>query len=393
MPKTTNGRATGRLPSLTGMRFAAALLVFGVHAYSLIPVGGLAERVGHVLFDPGDLGVSFFFVLSGFVLTWALPAEAGPASGNGLARFLTGRVLRIYPAYAVALVLAVAGKWLADLADPAGNRMNQVNGHSLATALTLTQAWHRDDVSYLGINPVAWSLSCELAFYAAFPLLYALLRRLRGAGALYVAGAALVGAALLMPVAADLLAPNHRRWFGYVFPVARAVEFALGVVLALLVRRGGWRGPGLPVATALFVANYLAVDLLPGRIRDTAAVLASTALLIPAAALADLGGARSPWRHPAVVALGDASYAFFLVHLPVLSTGMAILGRDRDYPAWTAVGLALGFLLLSYAVAVPLHRHVEVPAMRLMNRRSRPATPATRPPADAGPPAALHASP
>ena len=160
----------GRLPSLTGMRFAAALLVFGVHAYSFIPVAGLADRVGHRLLDPGDLGVSFFFVLSGFVLTWAVRGPGGPPPR----RFWTGRVLRIYPAYAVALALGVLGKWVGDLVDPAANRMNQVNGHSVATSFLLVQAWYRDDVTYLGINPVAWSLSCEMAFYAAFPLLYLL---------------------------------------------------------------------------------------------------------------------------------------------------------------------------------------------------------------------------
>ena len=353
-----------RLPSLTGLRFAAALLVFGVHAYSFIPVDGLAHRVGHYLFDPGDLGVSFFFVLSGFVLAWAAQAravrgDAGPRPGQ----FWVGRIVRIYPAYVVALALAVVGKWVGDLADPAANRMNQVNGHSVTTSLLLVQAWFPDEVTYLGINSVAWSLSCEMAFYAAFPLLYLLLRRVR---ALYAVGVGLLAVALLMPAIADALVGDaHRRWFVYVFPLARMVEFAVGVVLALLVRRGVWRGPGLPVASALWVANYLAVDLLPDRIRDTSAVLATTALLIPAAALADLRGSPSPWRGGILLSLGEASYAFFLVHLTVLTAGMQFLGREQPYPPLVAILLALGFLAVSYALAFALHRWVEVPAMRL----------------------------
>jgi peptidoglycan/LPS O-acetylase OafA/YrhL len=348
------------------MRFAAALLVFGVHAYSFIPVSGLADRVAHHLLDAGDLGVSFFFVLSGFVLAWG--------KGHGLGRFWAGRFVRIYPAYVVAIAFAVAGKGLTDLVDPAANRMNQVNGHTLGTSLFLVQAWYRDDVTYLGISPVAWSLSCEVAFYAAFPLLSVLLRRLPVPG-LYAAAAALVATSLLMPVFAyAVVGPAHARWFMYVFPVARAVEFALGIVLALLVRRGAWRGPGLAGASALFAVNYLAVDLMPKHIRDTAAVLATTALLIPAAAQADLRGLRSRWRTPAVVALGDASYAFFLIHLTVLTTGMSILGRNRTYPPLVALGLAVGFLVVSYALAFALHRWVEVPAMRLLGRRSAPPT-------------------
>ncbi|MEV0720545.1 acyltransferase, partial [Asanoa sp. NPDC050611] len=297
---------------------------------------------------------------------------------------LAGRFLRIYPAYVVALALAVASKWLGDLVDPVGNRMNQVNGHNLSTSLFLVQAWYPDDVTYLGINPVAWSLSCEIAFYAAFPLLYPLLRRLAGR-ALAVAAVGLVGLGLLMPLIAHLwVDPAYQRWFVYIFPVTRAVEFALGIVLALLVRSGAWRGPGLPVAMGLFVANYLVVNLLPHQVRDTAAVLATTALLIPAAATADLTGARSVWRHRVLVLLGDASYAFFLVHLTIVTTAMTILGRAHDYPAWQAMLLGAGFLVVSYAVALPLHRYVEAPAMRLLRRRPRPAIPAPRSPQPEG---------
>jgi peptidoglycan/LPS O-acetylase OafA/YrhL len=360
---------TARLASLTGMRFAAALLVFGVHAYSFIPVSGLTHRLAQHLLDPGDLGVSFFFVLSGFVLTWATRDAGGPPLGQ----FWAGRLLRVYPAYAVALALAVLGKWVGDQIDPAANRMNQINGHSVATSFLLVQAWYRDDVTYLGISPVAWSLSCEMAFYAAFPLLYVLLRRLR-VPTLYVLGGGLVGTAMLMPPVADVVVGDAgRRWFVYVFPLARMVEFGVGIVLALLVRQAAWRGPGLGTASALFAANYLAVDLLPPRIRDTAAVLVTTALLIPAAALADLRGSPSRWRGPVLVALGDASYAFFLVHLTVLTTGMQIVGRSHPYPPPVALLLALGFLALSYALAFALYRWVELPAMALVKRGRRAA--------------------
>jgi peptidoglycan/LPS O-acetylase OafA/YrhL len=293
-------------------------------------------------------------------------------------------VLRIYPAYLVALALAIGAKWVADLADPVGNRMNQVDGHNLGTSLLLVQAWYPHDVTYLGINPVAWSLSCEIAFYAAFPLLFPLLRRLT-ARALGVTALGLVAAGLLIPLFAHTVVdPAYQRWFVYVLPATRAVEFALGVVLALLVRSGAWRGPGLPLASALFAANYLAVSLMPHMVQDTSAVLATTALLIPAAATADLTGARSAWRHPTLTRLGDASYAFFLVHLSILTTGMTILGGGHAYPVWQAVPLALGFLVLGYAVALPLHRYVETPAMRLLRRGPRPAIPAQRSPQPEG---------
>jgi peptidoglycan/LPS O-acetylase OafA/YrhL len=94
------------------------------------------------------------------------------------------------------------------------------------------------------------------------------------------------------------------------------------------------------------------------------ALLLTTALLIPAAALADLRGSASPWRGRVLVSLGEASYAVFLVHLTVLTVGMQFLGREHPYPPLAVLLLALGFLVLPYALAFALHRWVEVPVLR-----------------------------
>ncbi|MCG8970427.1 acyltransferase family protein [Streptomyces sp. CL12-4] len=70
-------RAPSRLPSLTGLRFLAALAVFAHHAFLPIPpLRLLADdatefRLYRWFNQAGGLGVSFFFVLSGFVLTWS----------------------------------------------------------------------------------------------------------------------------------------------------------------------------------------------------------------------------------------------------------------------------------------------------------------------------------
>lgn len=352
MPATPPAR--GRLPSLTGLRFAAALLVFGVHAYSFIPLADPQDnRVAGLLFNAGDLGVSFFFVLSGFVLTWSV------RPGYRRRRFLLGRVVRVYPAHLVALILAMVG-----LAVTA--RIPDIWPQQFVGSALLIQAWHPSDVHYLGINPVAWSLSCEIAFYLAFPVLYAAVRRL-GTAALRVAAIGLPTAVWLMPLVAEVfVAAEYRRWFVYVFPPVRGLEFLLGIVLALLVLRGAWRGPGLTLATVLWVANYLAVDWLPAAARDTAATIVTIALLVPAAALADLRGQRSWWRGRIPVHLGTVSYAFFLVHMVLIVTVMHLLGRERLWTTPQAVALALALLLGSYLLAVPLHRWVELPAMRLL---------------------------
>ena len=60
-----------RLPSLTGLRAIAALMVFGFHVWALgiFASPGVNKVLAHSVSE-GVIGVTFFFILSGFVLTW-----------------------------------------------------------------------------------------------------------------------------------------------------------------------------------------------------------------------------------------------------------------------------------------------------------------------------------
>ena len=74
-------KLTSRLPSLTGMRFFAALMVFAFHAIVLNPFTSEgAQTVTNTVFGGGGFtGVTFFFILSGFVLTCAVrPRDSAP---------------------------------------------------------------------------------------------------------------------------------------------------------------------------------------------------------------------------------------------------------------------------------------------------------------------------
>ncbi|HEU5111061.1 MAG TPA: acyltransferase, partial [Micromonosporaceae bacterium] len=361
-----------RLPSLTGLRFGAAMLVFGVHAYAFLPLADpLDQRLARLLLDAGDLGVSFFFVLSGFVLTWSSTSAARSGGGRTVWRFWRDRLARIYPAHLAALVIVIG-------CLAVSGRIAKVNPETLVTGALLIQAWYPEETIHLGVNAVTWSLSCEVAFYLCFPALYAGLRRLTGRGpaALYAGVVACCAAVWAVPYLAGAAVPDeHRRWFVYVFPLTRMIEFVLGIVLALLVRSGDWRGPGLPLATGAFVVNYLLVPWLPQAGRDTAAVIAAIALLVPAAAVADLRGSRSPWRHPFLVWLGERSYSFYLVHLAVVVAAVTLADRAGRWPLPYAAGMAVGLLALAYGIAAILYAYVEMPALRRLTGGTRVGAP------------------
>ncbi|MFE2758203.1 acyltransferase family protein [Actinosynnema sp. NPDC059335] len=223
-----------RLPSLTGLRFLAAFVVFGFHLHA----GGLfdgtgAEGVLAAVFGQGATGVGFFFLLSGFVLTWS--ARPGVPARVALRR----RAARVLPNHVVVWLVVFAG-------------LAWAGGASVLTGLlglVLLQAWVPVQSVYFGVNTPAWSLSCEAAFYTAFGWLLGLVdrippRRLRwAAGGLMAAVVAVPAVALPMPAGLEY-------WFVYVFPVTRALEFVLGMVLARVVRAGRWVGRGRAPAGA-----------------------------------------------------------------------------------------------------------------------------------------------
>ncbi len=95
------------LLSLTGIRFYAALAVFLYHAPQAVP-GMTRFSDGKLLFNGGDAGVSFFFVLSGFILTYNYAdLFRDGISASSYKRFVWDRLTKIYPVHVLTLVMAL----------------------------------------------------------------------------------------------------------------------------------------------------------------------------------------------------------------------------------------------------------------------------------------------
>lgn len=320
-----------RLPvlwSLNGLRAAGALLVmlYHVNSWNLQVVRGSSAFY---------TGVGLFFVLSGFVLTWT----AQP--GTTLGAFYTRRLARILPNHLTAFAIGLAVTVLV-----VGSR---VDPGTLLSGALLVQAWSPDRDVVFAVNGVAWSLSCEIAFYAAFPALLWTLRRMSARTRALVAGAALaapVAVALTWPTLIPVL---------FHLPPARLPEFLLGMVTALAVREG-WR-PRIPAwallaVLAACVLGAAAVDVHPTAL--TAVLAAIFAPLAAGCAWGDIDG-RNRWAlHPAVKLGGALSFSFYLLHELVIKVVVATPVRG---PA--AIGLVL---VASAGLAFLLWRGVELPA-------------------------------
>ncbi|MFF8384743.1 acyltransferase family protein [Streptomyces kanasensis] len=353
-----------RLPSLTGLRFWAALVVVLYH---------LSRQVGEVPWISaatwyGRSGVTFFFVLSGFVLAWTYDGRRVPVKV-----FLWRRFARIWPLLAVTTALSAAAYAVLG---------TEVSVRAVAATLLLANAWLPDPDLLRGGNPAAWSLSDEAWFYLLFPLLTAVpwLRSARGRLGVAVAVCAVVPAVWLCgAVIAD---PVVRSWaLGY-FPVTRTPQFLLGVVAGLAVARG-WRPPLRPgAAVALVAAWHLALVPWSRAVPDAlwyspyqASQLLSTplfALLVAAAAHADLHGRRTGLAGPRSIRLGHWSFAWYLVHEIVIRLWTGAYGRPEGLAATARVWLLV--IAASLALSAAAYHWVERPCeRRLRGAGPRPA--------------------
>ena len=290
------------LPALTGIRIFAAYYVVMLHTGAGYFGRNGAPKVVLRFLDQGYLAVSLFFILSGFILVYTYQ---GKISGtDSVLRFWEARFARIYPVYLLALALMIPfAKTLTS-----GQRI---------TVLAMIQTWMPWRPNLVGAwNFPAWSLSVEAFFYLMFPLIFVGLNRLRVAGLQWLA------ALLLALIAIGNLSQPVELWpnsaitlLRYIpLPVLRLPEFVVGMALGLAFLRGPtWRRSGLVSVCALLGAIFvLCLPLGPW---------ASIAVIPFAVLILSLAHQRGPIARilssRILVLLGSASYAVYLLQLPI----------------------------------------------------------------------------
>ncbi|MDH3309015.1 MAG: acyltransferase, partial [Acidimicrobiia bacterium] len=233
------------------------------------------------------------------------------------------------------------------------------------------QAWLPN--AALAWNFPSWSLSNEAFFYAIYlRVLKAFQDRSRGW--LMGAVAFLWAIGQIPPLIRGLLRLEGALWSNLVsyFPLFRLPEFLIGVAVGVLFMRD----PGINVArrattfSLIGAASSLVVAFgvsgLPTLLTDSKAFLGPAFALLTYGLALGAGPLNRALRHPVSVTLGDASYAMYLLHVPVARLSLTVATRagiDDPLRSW-------GFLLLVTVVvimvALPIHRYFEKPARRIV---------------------------
>jgi len=368
--QTAAGPLAGRLPSLTGMRFLCAAMVFAMHAallgfFTSTAVGG---KFTTMVTLGGYVGVVYFFILSGFVLTWSAKA------GDRVPAFWRRRFFKIYPNYLVALV---AGMVLSVFVQ--GMVFDR---RAAVLDLLLLQSWSPHLLTRSAFNGPLWSLSAEALFYLCFPLLLRVINRVRPER-LWAWTGGVVVAIFAVPVVAHLLPPGTpyppfgpiglpgtEIWVINQLPATRMLEFVLGILMARIVLTGRRLPLALGGSVALTVGAYWLAAYIPSRFDVAAIMAAPLALVIAAAAVQDSAGRPSLVSGRRWVWLGEISFAFYLVHFLVLSNARYLLG-DRTLGTPAGFGLLAVLFVVTGVFAALLHHLVEKPMMKHFSKSRR----------------------
>lgn len=281
------------LHGLTIFRFVAAFYVFLFHCnlrYKADVSAWWQSIIGN-----GAIGMTFFFVLSGFVMAWA--------SKNGIKEnYYRSRVARIIPAY-----LAMGAITLPFLS---GHDFT----HSITYILlfiTTTQSWFPESFSQWNFGG-SWSVSTEMFFYLIFPFFLPIIKK-RPITALIIA---VTFSSLIIPTSM-ILTNNAAFPRYYVSPIHRLPEFVSGVAIGCIFAQG-FRIKNLKIA---FIALALILLLLVspkennGWMRNNYATLPATCTIIYFLASANIN--KNVLTLP-LIYLGKISYSFYLMQLPIM---------------------------------------------------------------------------
>lgn len=354
------GAGRTRLNRLTSLRFFAALVVVVHHVTrDLADVPGLTA-----LATMGTAGVGFFFMLSGFVLTWS------SRNGDTAGAFYRRRFARVYPLHFVTMLASIPVLLLVGAGQP-------ILGY-LSNPLLL-QAWVPDSAVYFGLNSPSWSLSAEALFYLLFPLAIGQLRKLSKRSVWALMAGLLAAMILIAAVGTALLGEGEQtRFLFYVFPPYRVLGFLVGCCAARLLLMGvRIRVPVAASVVALAVA-YVAVflgqrDAPVGHGVEDAALAPFIALLLMSAASADADGKRGLLTRPSLIRLGEWSFALYLTHWLLLQAA-SFVDPGADSRALPTRVLEDGvFIALAIGLSAAAYYGIEKPLeKRLRGARPRP---------------------
>lgn len=358
-------------PGLNGLRFFAATAVAVSHVELLKQYLGIPNRYDQpAMYELGRLSVTFFFVLSGFLISYLLLTEKQLTGTISLRTFYTRRVLRIWPLYY--LLVALAFFVLPRIEALQIPRLTQAIPAGLAQTLPMF-LFFLPQLALSLTDPVpfaepAWSIGVEEQFYLLWPLAMKTFRRFGAVIAVTIIGTVAARHAALALATANRADAEALRWWNVVINYlyfTRMECMAVGGLAAWIVfrqKRALLRLLGHPIVQlgVYAMTAFLLVTPRGKPIFDYGWYAVCFAVII-------VNVATNPrslvtLRHPLFDFLGNISFSMYMFHEIAIRIVMATLGAGSNALLYAAS------LLLTIGLASVSYLWFERPFLRLKRR-------------------------
>lgn len=294
---------------LTSLRIFFALFVFLSHL-SFLKNDEKYAKLFYSIFNEGFLGVSFFFILSGFILAYNYKDKflLGTISKKA---FYVSRLARIYPIHFVTMLVAL----ILGLISSSGN-LKYLLEHIL-----LIQSFFSDQDIYFSLNSPSWSISDEMFFYLLFPFVIFLNRSKKIL--LFILFM------FLIYVLNYKLSDNLKHYWLYISPIIRFSDFLLGILLFDIFEKvkrvyAKTKSPLIfeLFAIFLFIAFFIFHDEIDLGYRYSIYYWIPMSLIILIFSLSKVvysqNSVSNILSNKYLVWLGEISFCFYLIHLLVI---------------------------------------------------------------------------
>ena len=338
------------LQSLQSLRFIFACLIFCFH----FPIGTYEPLFP----EGGAIGVSFFLVLSGFVMSLGY---ADKVSQNNFRwyDFIFKRLIKLWPLHILCLFIWIGAAYMAW-----GGK--DIHLLPLMGNAILLQSWF--PIKEMEGNSVAWYLSTLVSFYMIYPILAKLSLK-----KLIVFFCTLT---LFISLFSNFIPAQLQEWYWYKFPPTRLIDFVLGIILYhTYVRLNRVKLPPI-IFRDLLPLTFFAIGLFiihgkPNMMEISGRVFyLVSGITILSYAIYERRGYSPMWlKNRTLLYLGEISFSFYMIHNLVILITKQILSRVYPDHHWT-IRFIVTFLVAIIG-SIIVNKYFEQPISKLLSRSTR----------------------
>lgn len=305
----------GRLDALTSLRFFAAFVVFLWHTQFL-----------HSL-QLGYAGVGFFYILSGFILTYVYYSKLRHGSSNikQVKKFYIARIAKLYPVHILTFIAALP-LFIPIAQSLFPDHTTAFFGAMALSNLSLTQSWVPSNDVNFSFNGVAWSISVEMFFYLLFPLAIFLITKYRRFFTIRRTLITMIFLWTFLALSFVSIDAVVDQWNLYILPLVRLPDFIMGVLLGMIfiqLKDGAitqkvfnkvrsWTVLELAVIASLVVGVIIGT-IMPQSLRFAIWLMPFWVVLIIVFSQ-QKGVVSKALQWKPLIFLGEASFSFYMVH-------------------------------------------------------------------------------